>query len=115
MRGGVDRHNTNTYKSGNAPGGEVRVPFQAQLAAVFERITMEDAVILAGVAMLKAQAAIAAETGIAPSTVKHRIDRLRDLTGCATMRELALWWRRHRDTWLAWVDERTRLDDEAVS
>lgn len=65
------------------------------------RITPRRAQFLALIEAHHTNAQIADQLGVAPTTVKHTIEQLRQLTQSRSKRDLARWWRTNREQWAA--------------
>jgi DNA-binding NarL/FixJ family response regulator len=70
-------------------------------AVALARITPRRAQVLTLIAGHHTNHEIATQLGVAPTTVKRTVDRLRALTCCRSKRELARWWHTHAPAWQA--------------
>lgn len=67
---------------------------------VWEDITLRRAEVLRELAANRTEREAADRLGIAVSGVRSHVERLKALTGCASVRELGRWWQTNRGMWL---------------
>ncbi len=78
----------------------VRSNHHAADAIILWRITPRRAEVLRELADGFTEREAAAHLGISAKGVRSHAEDLKNLTGCASVRELARWWRANRERWI---------------